>query len=61
MATLGKMGTPMVNVDSARLINLTTHRSATGDLTALRSRKEVPFGIERFFCIAEVPTGRVSG
>ena len=51
----------MVNVDSARLINLTTHRSATGDLTALGSRKEVPFAIERFFCIAEVPQGEYLG
>ena len=47
----------MNSVCSARLVTLTTHQSATGNLTALTTGDEVPFAVRRFFFIADVPSG----
>jgi hypothetical protein len=48
-------------MDGARLVELTTHADARGDLTPLESGAEVPFEVRRVYLIGAAPPGAVRG
>lgn len=56
-----KVGGELRDANGVRLVRLSTHSDARGNLTAGEFPKELPFEPKRFFLVSEVPSESVRG